>query len=201
MKKDFISSINNAVPVEDEAKILMDGEHDGIQELDNNLPTWWTYFFAGCVIFGVGYVLYYHTFAMGDLQTEEYRKEMIIANAQREEMLATKYAKITKTTVVALSDEAALKNGKQTYDTKCASCHGKAGEGTIGPNLTDDNWLHGCDIKAVFTTINDGVPEKGMLSWANSLNPLQIQEVASYILTMNGSNPANPKEAQGTVCN
>lgn len=200
MAKDFISNINNAVPVEEEEKILLEGEHDGIQELDNALPPWWTYFFAGCVLFGIGYILYYHAFGMGGLQTLEYEKEVAIAKAKKEELLATKYAKINETTVEPLADAADLSTGKELYISKCASCHLEDGGGNVGPNLTDENWLHGCDMKSVFKTITYGVPAKGMISWQAQLNPLQIQQIASYILTLKGTTPAKPKEPQGEIC-
>jgi cytochrome c oxidase cbb3-type subunit 3 len=200
MAKDFISKFNNAVPVEEEERILLEGEHDGIQELDNLLPPWWTYFFACCVVFGMGYILYYHTFAMGALQTEEYAKEVAIADALKAKIMATKYAKINENTVVALTAPAELENGKKTFMKKCASCHGKTGEGGVGPNFADKEWLYGCDIKSVFKTITNGVPKNGMISWKDQLNPLQIQEVASFIQTFKGTSPANPKAPQGVVC-
>ncbi|BDS09310.1 cbb3-type cytochrome c oxidase N-terminal domain-containing protein [Aureispira anguillae] len=201
MAKDFISNINNAVPVDEEEKILLEGEHDGIQELDNALPPWWTYFFAGCVLFGVGYILYYHTFAMGGLQTLEYEREVAIAKAHKEKLLATKYAKINENTVEALTAAEDLETGKTLFLKKCASCHAKDGGGGVGPNLTDENWLHGCDAKAIFKTITYGVPSKGMISWQNQLNPLQIQQITSHILTLKGKSTEKPKEAQGEPCN
>lgn len=201
MAKDFISSINNAVPVDEEEKILLEGEHDGIQELDNALPPWWTYFFASCVLFGIGYLLYYHTFGMGGLQTLEYEKEVALAKAKKEELLATKYAKINENTVESLTAATDLEAGKTLFLKKCASCHAKDGGGGVGPNLTDPQWLHGCDIKDIFKTITYGVPSKGMISWQNQLNPLQIQQIASHILTLKGKTPAKPKEAQGETCN
>jgi len=200
MAKDFISNINNAVPVEEEAKILLEGEHDGIRELDNALPTWWSYLFVICVISGIGYILYYHTFGIGDLQTAEYEKEVAIAKAKKEKLLATKYAKINENTVAALTDATQLSTGKELYLGKCASCHLNDGGGNVGPNLTDKNWLHGCDMKSVFKTITYGVPAKGMISWQTQLNPLQIQQVASYILTLKGTTPAKAKEPQGEIC-
>lgn len=200
MANDFLSNINSAVPVEEEDKILLEGEHDGIQELDNVLPPWWTYFFAACVVFGIGYILYYHTFGMGGLQTLEYEKEVAEAEALKAELLATKYAKINENTVEALTSAEALEKGAETFNKKCASCHGKAGEGGVGPNLTDESWLHGCDIKDVFKTVTYGVPTKGMISWSTQLNPIEIQEVSSYILTLKGTNPANAKEPQGKPC-
>lgn len=200
MAKDFISNINNAVPVEEEAKILLEGEHDGIQELDNALPTWWSYLFVICVLWGVGYIFYYHTFGIGDLQTVEYEKEVAIAKAKKEKLLATKYAKINENTVAVLTDAAELNTGKELYLGKCASCHLNDGGGNVGPNLTDENWLHGCDMKSVFKTITYGVPAKGMISWQAQLNPLQIQQIASYILTLKGTTPAKAKEPQGEIC-
>ncbi|MBL4651052.1 MAG: hypothetical protein JKY03_15090, partial [Aureispira sp.] len=121
MAKDFISNINNAVPVEEEAKILLEGEHDGIRELDNALPTWWSYLFVICVISGIGYILYYHTFGIGDLQTADYEKEVAIAKAKKAKLLATKYAKINENTVAALTEPTHLSTGKELYLGKCAS--------------------------------------------------------------------------------
>jgi len=199
-KKDFISSINSAVPVEEEERILLEGEHDGIQELDNVLPPWWTFFFLGCIALGIGYILYYHTFAIGDLQTAEYNKEMAAAEAYKEGVLKEKYADINENTVTVLTDATAIKNGQEIYNKKCMACHGATGGGTVGPNLTDDSWIHGCDVKDIFKIITYGNPTKGMISWKDQLNPVQIQELSSYILTLKGTTPENPKEAQGEIC-
>jgi cytochrome c oxidase cbb3-type subunit III len=201
MAKDFISNINKAVPVDQEETILISGEHDGIQELDNALPPWWTYFFALCVIWGCGYIFYYHTLGMGDLQTAEYNKEIAAAQLKKNELLATKYAKINENTVVALTEPEDLNKGNAIFMKNCVSCHGKEGQGGVGPNLTDNTWIHGCDIKDVFKIITYGVPQKGMISWSAQLNPIQIQEVASYILTLKGTEPDNPIKKQGEPCN
>lgn len=200
MAKDFISNINRAVPVEEEDQILIEGNHDGITELDNLLPPWWTYFFGSCVIFGIGYILYYHTFGIGILQTEEYNREMAIAEAFKTELLATKYAKVNENTVEALTSPESLANGEAIYMKNCASCHAKDGGGSIGPNFVDDNWLHGCDIKSVFKTVTYGVPLKGMISWSGQLNPIQIQEVSSFLMTFRGKAAAKPKAPEGEIC-
>jgi cytochrome c oxidase cbb3-type subunit 3 len=200
MFKKIFDKLQDAVPVEREHEILIDEEHDGIQELDNRLPPWWTWFFVICVVFGYAYIFHYHTFGTGELSAAEFESEMKIADAQVAAVREKLYAGINETTVKALSDEKALANGKKVYLEKCSSCHGQAGEGGVGPNLTDQNWLHGCAIGDVFKTISDGVPVKGMISWKAQLNPMQIQEVASFVLTFKGTNPANGKAPEGEVC-
>jgi cytochrome c oxidase cbb3-type subunit 3 len=81
----------------------------------------------------------------------------------------------------------------------CAPCHGNAGEGSVGPNLTDDYWLHGGSVQSIFKTIKYGVPEKGMKSWKEDLSPAQMAQVTSYIKSLRGTNPPNPKEHQGVL--
>lgn len=110
-------------------------------------------------------------------------------------------ANVDENSVVVLTDAGAIAAGKGIYDGNCASCHGVAGEGLVGPNLTDAYWLHGGGIKNVFKTIKYGVPAKGMIAWQNQLNPEAIQKVSSYIVTMQGSNPANAKAPQGEIWN
>lgn len=102
-------------------------------------------------------------------------------------------------TYVALTDLAVLTAGKATYDRLCFTCHGKFGEGGIGPNLTDDYWLHGASMSDVVKTIKYGVPAKGMVPWRFELKPDQILEVASYVMTLHGTNPPNPKSPQGEL--
>jgi cytochrome c oxidase cbb3-type subunit III len=103
------------------------------------------------------------------------------------------------TTYVALTDPAGIAAGKAIFETKCVSCHGKFGEGNIGPNLTDDYWLHGAGISNVVKTIKYGVPAKGMLSWQGELKKDQILQMASYIMTLHGTHPPNAKAPQGEL--
>ena len=200
MFKKIFDKLQDAVPVEREHEILFEEEYDGIQELDNRLPPWWTWFFAICVIFGYVYIFHYHTFGTGDLSLVEYEKEVQQASIEVAAVREKLYAAITPETVKPLTDAAALGLGQQLYVEKCASCHGPSGGGGVGPNLTDDHWLHGCSTKDIFTTISDGVPAKGMISWKTQLNPLQIQQITSYVLTLKGTSPNNPKPAEGTTC-
>ena len=101
-------------------------------------------------------------------------------------------------TATVLTDETSLKAGAETFKNLCAACHGQAGEGNIGPNMCDDSWIHGGEFKDLCKTITEGVPDKGMIAWASQLSGDQIKQVASYILSLEGSNPANQKPAQGT---
>ena len=89
--------------------------------------------------------------------------------------------------------------GELIFKSFCAACHGQKGEGTVGPNFTDEYWIHGGGIQNVFKTIKYGVPDKGMIAWAAQLKPADMQKVASYILTLKGTNPPNPKAPQGEI--
>lgn len=195
----WTGALNDAVPVEREGEIMMDHEYDGIRELDNNLPPWWIYGFYGTIVFAIVYLGYYHVTGKGDLQIAQYEKQMEEGKRQKEEYLAKVAAKVDENSVVAFTDEAKLEKGKQIFMDFCAACHGRGGEGGVGPNFADEYWLHGGGIVNVFKTIKYGVPAKGMIAWESQLTPPQMQEVASYILTLKGTNPANPKEPQGEI--
>lgn len=199
-KKDIWSgALNDAVPVEREAEVMTNHEYDGIRELDNNLPPWWVYGFYFTIVFAIAYLGYYHVTGKGDLPLEEYAKEMAEGQKQKEEYLAKSAAKVDENSVVAFADAAKLDKGKETFMNFCAACHGRAGEGGVGPNFADEYWMHGGGIQNIFKTIKYGVPTKGMIAWEAQLTPVQIQEVASYVLTLKGTNPANPKAPQGEI--
>ena len=127
----------------------------------------------------------------------EYHTEMAIANQQRNEWLKTQAANIDENNVAASKDAGAIASGKAVFVQYCAACHGNEGEGKVGPNLTDEFWLHGGNLKDIFKTVKYGVPAKGMISWQQQLSPLQIQEVSNFIVSLRGTKPANPKEPQG----
>ena len=180
-------------------KLLAGHDYDGIQELDNKLPKWWLWLFYITIIFSVIYVLRYHVTGWGVLQEEEYTIEMDDARLKYSQREST--SSLDATNVTLLTDEASLAAGKAIYDQHCAVCHLAEGQGLVGPNMTDEYWVHGCSIGEVFNLIVVGVPEKGMISWENTLNPVQIQQVSSFILSLQGTNPPNPKEPQGEICN
>ncbi len=169
-------------------------EYDGIVEFDNNPPAWFNLLFYGTVAFAVFYMMYFHVLKIGDLQTAEYDKQMAEAEivVQKAQERAIELAEKPPFT-----DEANLTMGQNIYMSNCASCHGDKGQGTIGPNLTDDYWLHGGEYKSVFKTIFNGVPEKGMLAWKRSLRPDELRAVASYVNTMKGKNVEGGKAPQG----
>lgn len=195
--KKMNTALNDAKPVEQEQDIILDHEYDGIRELDNNLPPWWKWLFYATIIFSVVYMLHFHVLSPQIDQHFEYTEEM--QQAEIAKAKASAGGAVNEKTVTALTDAMALANGKTVFVKFCVACHGVNGEGLVGPNLTDQYWIHGGDIKDLFRTVVNGVPEKGMLSWKNQLKPKEIQEVTSYILTLQGTNPANAKPAQGTL--
>ncbi|MTB51834.1 cbb3-type cytochrome c oxidase N-terminal domain-containing protein [Lewinella sp. W8] len=197
--KEMYKKWTNVVPVEKEQDIMLDHDYDGIHELDNSLPPWWLAIFYVTTAFAVFYIGYQHFSDYGTSSQEAYVMEMEEAEASVKAFLATQANAVDETNVVMLDDPEAIGRGEMTYIAKCAVCHGQLGEGGIGPNLTDQYWLHGGSIADVFKTVKYGVPEKGMVPWKNDLRPAQIQEVASFIKTLVGTNPPNPKEAQGEI--
>lgn len=195
----FTASLTDAVPIEQEHQILLDHNYDGIKELDNNLPPWWKYGFYFTIVFAFVYLIIYHLIGVGDLQTEEYDKEMAQAAIENEAFMASQANLVDESNLVALTEPARLESGKAVFVANCVVCHGPDGGGVVGPNLTDDYWKNGGGIKNVFNTIKVGVPEKGMISWETILTPAQRLEVASYILSLGGTNPANAKAPEGDL--
>ncbi|MBV6439076.1 MAG: cytochrome C oxidase subunit III [Haliscomenobacteraceae bacterium CHB4] len=189
----------DAVPIEREGEITLDHGYDGIRELDNRLPPWWVNMFILTIIWAVGYMYYYHWGGDGPSSEEEYKTEVEEAKKEIAAAVSGKAAAIDETNVTALTDATSLGEGELIYKNVCAACHGQQGEGTVGPNFTDEYWIHGGGIKNIFKTIKYGVPEKGMISWQAQLKPADMQKVGSYILTLKGTNPPNPKAPQGTI--
>ncbi len=192
----FIHSMTQSVSIQEEDDIMLDHNFDGIRELDNKIPPWWNALFYGAIVFAFVYMIDYHVIGDGNVQINEYEQEIKAANI-RLEMLTKSGAMISEETVTVLTDVGALSAGKETFTKNCAACHGFNGEGLVGPNFTDEYWIHGGSIKNIFHTISEGVPAKGMISWKSQLSPNQIQEVGSYILSLKGTNPPNQKAAQG----
>jgi cytochrome c oxidase cbb3-type subunit 3 len=196
--KKFRQVITQAVPLEKEEDIMFDHDFDGIKELDNKIPPWFNFLFIGTVLFAVVYLLVYHVTGSGKLMADEYVDEILTAQKQRDELIRTG-ALINENTVTLLTDAASLDNGKNVFTTNCVPCHGPNGGGVVGPNLTDDYWIHGGGIMNVFKTIKYGVPIKGMISWQTQLNPKKMQEVASYVISLHGTNPPGGKPPEGTI--
>jgi len=185
--------------IEEEHEIELDHNYDGIRELDNRLPPWWVYSFYACIIFAVVYMVRFHVFNDYD-QEQEYLTEVAEAEAAIEEWKETAKDFVNVDNVVMLEDLARIEKGEQIYLQNCVACHKVDGGGGIGPNLTDEHWILGGGIKNIFNTISEGGRSgKGMVPWKNSLSPSEMQEVASYVMTFEGIEPADPKEPQGEI--
>lgn len=189
-----------AAPIEQEADIMLDHDYDGIKELDNALPPWWKYGFYITIVVAVFYLLKFEVWKTGQDQVQEYTTEMTEAKAQTDAYLAAMKENVDEKTVV-MADAAGITAGKALFAKTCVACHMSNGEGGVGPNLTDDYWIHGGSINDVFKTIKYGYPDKGMQSWSSTYSPVQIQQLASYIKSLRGTNPANAKAPQGDLYN
>lgn len=191
---------NNFVPVEKEATILLDHNYDGIRELDNHLPPWWTYLFIGTIIWSVIYFFAYHVTDSLPLSIVEYDTEVAVANDQiRKRKAAAPGIQIDENNVLATMDANDLKDGKSTFTSICASCHRADGGGDIGPNLTDDYWKHGGSMTDVYKVIKNGVTGTNMVAWGGTMSAEKMRNVSSYLLTLIGTNPVNGKKPEGTL--
>ncbi len=198
-EKTILDILGGAVELENEDSILMDHDYDGIKELDNDLPPWWKYGFYLTIIVGVIYLFNYHIFKTAPLQGEEYKIAMKKAEADIAEFMKTSANNVDESTVKQLTDPADLAAGKDLFITNCSPCHGKFGEGTVGPNLTDDYWIHSGGVKDIFKTIKYGWPDKGMKSWKDDFSAMQISQLATFIRNLKGTNPPKPKDKQGDL--
>jgi cytochrome c oxidase cbb3-type subunit 3 len=189
---------SNFVPIEQEASIDLQHDYDGIRELDNVIPPWFTAAFAITILFAGVYLYRYHIAKSAPLQLEELSMAMAKADLEHEAYLASQASSIDENNVTLMTG-ADLEAGQQVFTTLCAVCHKTDGGGLVGPNMTDDYWIHGGSLKDIFKTIKYGVPDKGMISWKTQLSPLQIAQVANYIKTLRGTNPPDAKEKQGEL--
>lgn len=197
--KNLMQSLTKSTPIENEGQLLLNHDYDGIKELDNNLPPWWVYLFYGCIVFAGIYLVRFEIMG-GDDQEMELKKEMAQAKIEVAEYMKTAPDMMDEKTVTLLTDAASLAEGKVIFTSNCAACHRSDGGGQIGPNLTDDQWILGGGIKNLFHTItNGGRDGKGMIAWKGTLKPREIQKVSSYIISLKGSNPKDPKASEGEV--
>lgn len=187
-----------AVAVEQEADVLLDHDYDGIKELDNALPPWWKYGFYITIVVAFVYLLNFHVFGIGKNPTEEYNAEMEKARIEKEIYDASNKDKVDENNV-PMADAAGIKAGEKLFELNCVACHLKSGGGNVGPNLTDDYWLHKGSLNDIYHTIKAGYPDKGMQSWSNQFTPKEISYLASYIKTLRGTNPPDAKAPQGDL--
>lgn len=197
--KKLMAKLTKTESLDNEGQLLLDHDYDGIKELDNNLPPWWVYLFYASIVFGVVYMVRFEVLG-ADNQEMELKKEVAQAKIDIAEYMKTAPDMMDEKTVTLLTDPADLAAGKEIYITNCAACHRADGGGQIGPNLTDDQWILGGGIKNVFhTLVNGGRDGKGMISWKGTLKPKEMQKVASYILSLKGSNPPDAKAPEGEI--
>ncbi len=188
-----------AKPMEKEQEIVLDHNYDGIRELDNKLPPWWVYMFYATIIFAVVYLLRFEVFD-GYTQIDEYQTDVAQAKEDVAEFKKNNKDLIDAETVEQLIDPADIAAGKTIYTDNCVACHKDSGGGGIGPNLTDDQWILGGGIKNIFHTISEGGRAgKGMIAWKTDLKPSEMAQVASYVMTLHGTNPADGKEPEGEI--
>ncbi|WP_299210539.1 cbb3-type cytochrome c oxidase N-terminal domain-containing protein [uncultured Dokdonia sp.] len=198
IKEKYKNSLGSKA-LEEEHEIILDHNYDGIKELDNNLPPWWVYMFYATIVFAIIYLVRFEVFNEYD-QAEEYEIAVAEANLEIEEWKKTAKDLVDINTVIFLADAADLKVGQSIFGENCIACHKVDGGGGIGPNLTDPNWILGGGIKNVFKTISEGGRDgKGMIAWKTELSPAEMAQVASYVLTLEGTTPAEPKAPEGDI--
>lgn len=194
--QNLIKKLTRSKEIEQEADVMLEHNYDGIRELDNVLPPWWVYLFYGCIIFAGIYLIKYQIMG-GDNQIQEFDKEVATAKIAVDQYNKTAPDQMNKEKVTLLTDAASIAAGKDIFTKNCIPCHRSDAGGQIGPNLTDDMWINGGGIKNVFNTIMEGGRDgKGMISWKATIKPTDIQKVASYVLSLQGSKPVNPKPTE-----
>jgi len=187
-----------AVPVEQEADVLLDHDYDGIKELDNALPPWWKWGFYFTIIVAVIYIFNYHVFGTGKNPEQEYAAEM--AEGKRlEEQYKARTKNLVDENNITLADADGIAAGKALYTTSCVACHMADGGGGIGPNLTDEYWIHGGGLNDIYKTLKIGYPDKGMQSWESLYSPAQLRNLTSFVRSLKGTKPATPKAPQGDI--
>lgn len=197
--KNMVKALTKSTPIESEDDLLLQHDYDGIKELDNTLPPWWVYLFYLTIVFAVVYLVRFHMMG-GDTQEMELKNELAQAKIEVAAYLKTAPDMMDEKTVTLLTDPTSLAEGKTIYTTNCVACHRPDAGGQIGPNLTDDQWILGGGIKNVFhTMMNGGRDGKGMISWKTTLKPKEMQKVASYVLSLRGTNPKDPKAPEGEI--
>jgi cytochrome c oxidase cbb3-type subunit 3 len=191
--------INKAYALEKEKDIDLNHDYDGIRELDNSIPPWWLGAFFASILFGVVYLWRYHVAENAPLQLEEYTIAVQKAEVQQAAYLKRAANNVDENTI-AMLDASGIEAGKGLFAQNCVACHGAEGQGAaVGPNLTDDYWIHGGNLQSIFKTIKYGVTEKGMRAWKDDMTPVQMAQLTSYVKTLKGTNPPNPKEPQGQL--
>jgi len=173
---------------------LLNSNYDGIQEYDNDLPKWWQILFLITIVYGVIYAVYQYSGMAG---TSEARLAGEVNAIQATQKSAAPVEVSAETLLSYVKDANHLNAGKLVFQQKCLPCHGPEGQGIVGPNLTDEFWIHGGKIADIRHTVQVGVPDKGMLTWKGILSDDEINNVSAFVYSLRGTHPANPKAPQG----
>ena len=193
--------LNASVPIEQEKDIDLGHSYDGIRELDNHLPPWWKWLFYGTIAWSFVYLVVFHISSSLPLSIEEYQIEVAAAELEKKRFLASQpQLAIDLDKLEYTQDAEILARGEKVYAINCVPCHRNDGGGnTIGPNLTDNYWLHGGAAKNIFSTVNDGLVEKGMPAWGKTMSQGDVRDVTFFVISLQGTNPANAKAPQGEL--
>jgi len=197
--QNIVTKLTRSKEIEREEDIMLEHDYDGIKELDNVLPPWWVYLFYGTIIFALVYLVRFHVMNEYD-QEQEFKNEVALAELEKSKMPKDAAEEVSYETVVVLTDATSLAKGKEIFTNACAACHKADGGGLVGPNLTDKHWINGGGIKNVFKLISEGSKNNpSMVAWKANLSSKDIQSVASYVLSLQGSNPPGGKPAEGEI--
>ena len=199
--KKFMKSMTKANELGTEDDIMLDHDYDGIKELDNVLPPWWLYGFYITIAISIFYYTQVFFNSEKYSQTEEFATEVAKGKEDVEQYKKDHPELFDDANIVAFTDAENLAKGKELFTTKtCFACHLDDLGGSIGPNLTDNKWILGGDVKSIFNTISKGGrPGKGMIAWESTISREERQQLASYIISMQGTQPANPKPVEGDI--
>ena len=164
--------------------------YDGIEEADNELPTWWLITFYGAIVFAIFYWVTYHELESAPLPGEAYAEALAAQSGggeASEELLLAKR-----------DDPSAVAAGEATFQEHCAVCHLEGGQGNIGPNLTDSYWIHGGSPTDIYATVYHGQLANGMPAWGATLGDGATVDVVAFVLSLRDTN-IEGKEPQGEL--
>ncbi len=188
---------NDSSESEEQDKVIH--EYDGIEEYDNRLPRWWLFTLFGSVVFAAVYWSGYHILKSDELPRAAYEQQVAAARAKEAERIKAAGTVTADGLVLLSKDLGTVGKGKDIFATNCVACHRADGGGGIGPNLTDDHWIHGGKPDELYRTVTEGVPAKGMLAWGPVLGPEKVQDVVAYVLTLRNANVQGGKAPQGDI--
>jgi len=178
---------------EQEESKLMDHCYDGIQEYDNPMPGWWSWTFIGTIVFSTVYY-FIVTMAGGQFSANASYDRAVMADLMKQGgTLQGDTATIKK----LMNDKNSMAAGQSVFMANCVACHGRSGEGLIGPNLTDEKYIHVKKLDDIIDVVNKGRNNGAMPSWANRLSNNEQVMVSAYVASLRGQNKSGPRPAEG----